>query len=142
MNNYDLEMFMIAQNSCWDTVISEMKDGEKITDWIWYVFPQIEGLSSSETALKYAIRTLDEAKSYIKEPVLRERMIEILTIINELPMNDLDLLMGYEVDCLKFASSMTLFEIAEPNITLFSDMFDKFDMDRDLFTLEKLNIDY
>ncbi len=142
MNKYDLEKFIMAQDSSWETIISEMKKGEKDTDWIWYVFPQIEGLSHSETALKYSIRTLDEAKSYIKEPILRERMIEILTIINDLPTNDLDLLMGYEVDCLKFASSMTLFEIAEPNITLFSDMFDKFEMDRDLFTLEKLNIDY
>lgn len=138
MNKEKAELFILSQNTCWNQVLYEMKSGKKTTHWIWYVFPQIEGLSLSENGILYSLSSLDDVKFYLNNEILKNRMIQILNIIKEAPENNIGTLMGGEPDDAKFASSMTLFELAAPEITLFSEMFDKFDMERDQFTIDKI----
>ncbi len=73
---YDLARFVRAQRDSYDRALAEIKDGYKRTHWMWYVFPQVEGLGSSPTARRYAIRSLEEAEAYLRHQVLGPRLIE------------------------------------------------------------------
>ena len=122
---YDLSRFHKAQQSSYKTALAEIRSGRKRSHWIWYIFPQIQGLGFSSTAQYYAIENLDEAKAYLADPVLRERLLEISNALLALDSCDPSEVMGYPDD-LKLRSSMTLFSLAEPECTVFRDVLDKF----------------
>ena len=75
---YDLSRFHNAQRGSYETALREISAGHKRSHWIWYIFPQIQGLGYSSTAHYYAIADLGEAKAYLADPVLRERLKEML----------------------------------------------------------------
>ena len=75
---YDLSRFHNAQRGSYETALKEIRAGHKRSHWIWYIFPQIHGLGYSSTAQYYAIADLGEAKAYLADPVLRERLKEML----------------------------------------------------------------
>jgi uncharacterized protein (DUF1810 family) len=112
-----LDRFHQAQASRWagsETALTEMRAGRKSSHWIWYIFPQIDGLGHSSTARKYALRNLDEARDYLRDPALRERYEEIAGAVAEhlsrgAPVEDL---MGGSTDASKLVSSVTLFRAA------------------------------
>ena len=122
---YDLSRFHKAQQGSYETALAEIRSGRKRSHWIWYIFPQIQGLGFSSTAQYYAIENLEEAKAYLADPVLRERLLEISNALLALDSCDPSELMGYPDD-LKLRSSMTLFSLAEPECTVFRDVLDKF----------------
>ena len=122
---YDLSRFHKAQQGSYETALAEIRSGRKRSHWIWYIFPQIQGLGSSSTAQYYAIENLEEAKAYLADPVLRERLLEISNALLALDSCDPSEVMGYPDD-LKLRSSMTLFSLAEPECTVFRDVLDKF----------------
>ncbi len=122
---YDLSRFHKAQQSSYETALAEIRSGRKRSHWIWYIFPQIQGLGFSSTAQYYAIENLEEAKAYLADPVLRERLLEISNALRKLDSCDPSEVMGYPDD-LKLRSSMTLFSLAEPECTVFRDVLDKF----------------
>ena len=122
---YDLSRFHKAQQGSYETALAEIRSGRKRSHWIWYIFPQIQGLGFSSTAQYYAIENLEEAKAYLADPVLRERLLEISNALLELDSCDPSEVMGYPDD-LKLRSSMTLFSLAEPECTVFRDVLDKF----------------
>ena len=122
---YDLSRFHKAQQGSYETALAEIRSGRKRSHWIWYIFPQIQGLGFSSTAQYYAIENLDEAKAYLADPVLRERLLEISNALLALDSCDPSEVMGYPDD-LKLRSSMTLFSLAEPECTVFRDVLDKF----------------
>ena len=122
---YDLSRFHKAQQGSYETALAEIRSGRKRSHWIWYIFPQIQGLGFSSTAQYYAIENLEEAKAYLADPVLRERLLEILNALLALDSCDPSEVMGYPDD-LKLRSSMTLFSLAEPECTVFRDVLDKF----------------
>ena len=122
---YDLSRFHKAQQGSYETALAEIRSGRKCSHWIWYIFPQIQGLGFSSTAQYYAIENLDEAKAYLADPVLRERLLEISNALLALDSCDPSEVMGYPDD-LKLRSSMTLFSLAEPECTVFRDVLDKF----------------
>jgi uncharacterized protein (DUF1810 family) len=109
-----LERFHRAQAGKWSgyaTALAEIRDGRKSSHWIWYVFPQIEGLGHSSTARSYALRDLDEACEYLRDPILRSRYEEIAAAV-EAQLADgtpVETLMGGSTDALKLTSSLTLF---------------------------------
>src|SRR6266576_219495 len=81
-----LERFHEAQASRWagyDAALAEIRAGGKRSHWIWYIFPQIEGLGHSSTARAYAIRDLGEACAYLRDPTLRARYEEIAAAVSE-----------------------------------------------------------
>lgn len=121
----DLKRFLDAQKYDYDPALREIRSGHKRSHWIWYIFPQLKALGYSDTAKKYGIRDLDEAKAYLNEPTLRSRLIEISEALLALPENDPLKVMGHPDD-LKLRSSMTLFAAADPECTVFQRVLDKF----------------
>jgi uncharacterized protein (DUF1810 family) len=112
-----LERFHEAQAKRWggyDTALAEIRAGGKRSHWIWYIFPQIEGLGRSSTARAHAIRDLEEACTYLRDPILRARYEEILAAVREQLNRGIRVedLMGGQIDALKLFSSLTLFRAA------------------------------
>jgi uncharacterized protein (DUF1810 family) len=112
-----LERFHHAQAGKWSgyaTALAEIRDGRKSSHWIWYIFPQIDGLGHSSTARSYALRDLDEACEYLRDPLLRARYEEIAAAVGVELANGtpVETLMGGSTDALKLASSLTLFRAA------------------------------
>ena len=122
---YDLQRFLKAQERDYNTALSEIRSGRKRSHWIWYIFPQIRGLGFSSTAQFYAIQDLGEAQAYMKDPVLRERLLEISSALLLLSSSDPTEVMGYPDD-LKLRSSMTLFMTAAPEESVFRQVLDKY----------------
>lgn len=121
---YNLQRFILAQESMYETALKEIRNGHKRSHWMWYIFPQIAGLGLSTTAQKYAIADLDEAKAYIETPYLRENLINICRALLQCN-GDIEKIMGCP-DNLKLCSSMTLFELAAPHIPEFRCVLNKF----------------
>ena len=111
--NYDLDRFVKAQAYDYDAALREIRSGRKRSHWMWYIFPQLQGLGFSSTAQYYGIRDLEEAKAYIAHPVLGPRLKEISEALLGLDTRDPSAVMGYPDD-LKLRSCMTLFELAAP----------------------------
>ena len=105
--------------------MSEIRSGHKRSHWIWYIFPQIAGLGFSSTAQYYAIKDRQEAEEYLKNDLLRERLVEISEALLLLESNDAGEVMGYPDD-LKLRSSMTLFHEVAPEMDVFQKVLDKF----------------
>ena len=122
---YDLSRFIKAQERSYETALAEIRSGRKTSHWIWYIFPQLKGLGSSEMAKYYGIENLDEAKAYIANDSLRSHLLEISQALLNLPNSDIEAVMGYP-DNLKLRSSMTLFKLAEPNESVFQKVLDKY----------------
>ena len=73
---FDLERFIEAQDSVYGRVLDELGSGRKLSHWMWFIFPQLAGLGSSEMSQRYAIVSLDEARAYLAHPVLGTRLRE------------------------------------------------------------------
>ncbi len=108
-DTFHLTRFIDAQSRVYSQALSELTAGEKRTHWMWFVFPQIEGLGSSPTARHFAIAGLAEAQAYLRHPLLGKRLLACTTTVNGLD----DALTARAIfsspDDLKFRSSMTLF---------------------------------
>lgn len=138
-DQFNLERFIVAQEKVYSTVIKELKSGTKISHWMWFVFPQIEGLGRTEIAKKYAIKSLDEAKSYVAHPVLGKRLQECIELVLDIDEKSANDIFGYPDD-LKFKSSMTLFLRAAPHIDLFQRAINKYyDGQQDRLTIKFLD---
>ena len=122
---YDLSRFLKAQERDYETALAEIRSGRKRSHWIWYIFPQLKGLGFSSMAEYYGIDGIDEARAYMKDPVLSARLIEISGALLTLRSSDPGSVMGYPDD-LKLRSSMTLFRAAAPEEPVFSQVLDKF----------------
>ena len=119
-----MKKFLDAQEDDYEIALNEIKNGHKRSHWIWYIFPQIDGLGHSSTAKYYSIKDLEEAKEYLNNEILRSRLIEISNEL--LKLNDsIDNIMGYP-DNLKLCSCMTLFYEADSSIDVFKKVIDKF----------------
>ncbi len=108
----DLGRFLEAQETMYETALSEIKSGKKQSHWMWYIFPQIAGLGFSETAQFYAIQNLKEATEYLDHAVLGNRLREISAEVLRLEGRDANEIFGFPDD-LKLHSSMTLFAFAD-----------------------------
>ena len=102
-----------------DTALAEIRRGRKTSHWIWYIFPQLDGLGRSSTARAYALRDLTEARAYLRDRLLRARYEEIAGAVSDQLARGLSLqdLMGSSTDALKLASSLTLFRTAARSLT-------------------------
>lgn len=105
---YDLERFVEAQAGVYEEVLSELRSARKRTHWIWFVFPQIEGLGFSEMTARYSISSLEEARAYLDHPILGRRLLECVEIMNAHEGRSAEEILG-EIDAMKFRSSLTLF---------------------------------
>lgn len=134
---YDIDRFIKMQELYYEIALSEIKDGNKRTHWIWYIFPQLKGLGQSYNSEYYGIDGVDEVIEYMKNPYLRSNMIEICNELYKLD-DSIENIFGYP-DYLKLNSCMTLFEYSIPEEKIFGKIIDKFyNGRRDRVTLEML----
>jgi uncharacterized protein (DUF1810 family) len=135
---YDLACFVEAQAPVYAQAKAELAAGCKRSHWMWFVFPQFEGLGASAMAQRYAIHSLAEARAYVDHPLLGERLRECVGLINNIQARSAHEIFG-SPDDLKFHSSMTLFAAAAPQEPLFGEALHKYFADRrDPLTLAKL----
>ena len=122
---HNLQRFVDAQNPVYDKVCFELRDGRKKSHWMWFIFPQLEGLGSSQMARKFAIFSLAEAAAYLAHPVLGSRLTECTRLVNLVEGRPIEQIFGFPDD-LKFRSSMTLFVHATPDNRVFIDALQKY----------------
>jgi uncharacterized protein (DUF1810 family) len=135
--SFDLERFVEAQDRVWPAVLAELRAGRKTSHWMWFVFPQLTGLGSSPTSVRYAISGSDEARAYLEHPVLGARLRESAeTLLSLTGLSALDIFGG--IDAMKLHSSMTLFTRASDD-PLFQAVLDRyFDGRHDPATLNRV----
>lgn len=137
-SSYDLDRFVAAQAPIYAQAAAELAAGRKRSHWMWFVFPQIEGLGASAMAQRYAIHSLAEARAYLAHPLLGARLKECVALVNRVEGRSAHEIFG-PPDDLKFHSSMTLFAAAAPEEPLFAEALRKYFAGRhDPLTLEKL----
>lgn len=130
----NLNRFIEAHDEDYERALKEIKNGRKLTHWMWYIFPQITGLGMSDTARYYEIKSLDEAKAYLNNNLLYAHLIEISNVLLNLNINDPIEIFG-DIDALKLKSSMTLFSYISDN-EIFNKVIDKyFNGEKDLTTI-------
>ena len=120
-----LKRFTEAQENSYLMALSEIQQGRKQSHWMWFIFPQIAGLGSSETSRYYAIKDLQEADEFLKHPVLGSRLINISRELLKLKTNDAHRVFG-SPDDLKLKSSMTLFSMIPGADPVFQQVLEKF----------------
>lgn len=112
----DLERFVAAQDDdgTYERAVAELRAGRKRTHWMWFVLPQLDGLGSSPTARRFALRDIGEARAYLDHPVLGARLLTCARVLAGAPGTDPVAALG-SIDAVKLRSSMTLFERAAPD---------------------------
>jgi uncharacterized protein (DUF1810 family) len=135
---YNLHRFIEAQNSVYEHVCADLRQGSKRGHWMWFIFPQIEGLGHSELARRYAISSLDEARAYLNDPLLGARLRECAKLVVQTQGKTIHEILGYPDD-MKFRSSMTLFARAASDNEVFEEALRKyFGGEYDPLTLKRL----
>ncbi len=119
-----MNRFLKAQSNKYEEALQELKEGKKKTHWMWFIFPQIYGLASSATAIKYEFKSIAKAKEYFKNDVLRERLLELSNIVYNLN-KDIEDIFGYP-DVYKFKSCMTLFYLIDLKHDIFKKNLDRY----------------
>ena len=110
---HNLQRFVDAQASVFAQVLAELRAGRKRSHWMWFIFPQIAGLGSSDMAQHFAISGRAEAEAYLAHPTLGPRLRQCTELVNQVPNRTASDIFGYPDD-LKFRSSVTLFGSVAP----------------------------
>ena len=120
-----LQRFLDAQKRDYQTALTEIKNGRKRSHWMWYIFPQVQGLGFSETSRFYAIHDLKEAEAFLNHPILGSRLIQICEALLQQKSNDAYQIFG-SPDDVKLKSSMTLFAAVPNTNPVFQAVLEKF----------------
>ncbi|SIT36189.1 conserved hypothetical protein [Paraburkholderia ribeironis] len=135
---YDLQRFVDAQDPVYAQVSDELRHGRKRSHWMWFVFPQIQGLGASAMAQQFALSSLAEAEAYLRHPILGPRLRESTQLVNLVKERSIEEIFGYP-DYLKFRSSISLFARATSDNDVFVEALRKyFDGEPDPRTLQLL----
>jgi uncharacterized protein (DUF1810 family) len=138
-DQYDLNRFVRAQEESYRQALSELERGRKQSHWMWYVFPQLDGLGASPTSKFYSIKSVDEARAYLEHPVLGPRLAECAEALLAINGRSATAILG-SPDDLKLKSCATLFAHVSPPGSAFERILDKFfDGERDTATLRLLS---
>jgi uncharacterized protein (DUF1810 family) len=137
--DYNLHRFIDAQSGVYERALAELKVGRKRTHWIWFIFPQLAGLGSSEMAEKYAIRSADEAAAYLSDPILGSRLLRCVEVMLSIKDSSAHDILG-SPDDMKFRSSLTLFSAVSDHGSVFHQAIDRFyEGEFDMRSVELLN---
>jgi uncharacterized protein (DUF1810 family) len=135
---YALERFVEAQEEVYEQALAEIRGGRKETHWMWYIFPQLEGLGFSGMARHYAIRTVGEAEAYLRHPVLGPRLVGCVEAVLGVQGRTASDIFG-SPDDVKLRSCATLFDFVSPTGSVFEQLLDRyFHGERDRRTLQLL----
>lgn len=122
---YDLGRFVRAQEHDYASALAEIRSGRKRSHWMWYVFPQFEGLGFSSTSRRYAIKSLAEAMAYLEHPVLGPRLVECCEAACAVEGRSATDVFG-SPDDMKLRSCATLFAVVAPRGSVFERVLEKF----------------
>jgi len=122
---FDLRRFVEAQQDAYSPALRELRAGRKTGHWMWFVFPQLRGLGTSEASRFYGLSGLDEAKAYLAHPLLGARLRECVGAMMAIEGLAAEESLG-PVDATKFRSCLTLFARAAPEERLFGDALAKY----------------
>jgi uncharacterized protein (DUF1810 family) len=125
VDKFNLNRFIDAQISTYESALNEIQKGKKSSHWMWYIFPQIQGLGSSSITQKYSITCIEEAEMYFNHQVLGSRLIEITTIFLNIKDKSAYEILG-ETDYLKMKSCMALFSLLQTESVVFSEVINKY----------------
>lgn len=122
---FDLQRFMDAQQGSYTGALAELRGGRKRTHWMWYIFPQIDGLGYSSISKRYAIKSSAEARHYLDHPILGTRLVECVEAVLAVRGRSAAEIFG-SPDDLKLRSSMTLFASVAPPDSVFARVLDRY----------------
>jgi uncharacterized protein (DUF1810 family) len=122
---YDLNRFLKAQEDDYEQALSEIKSGRKLTHWMWYIFPQFDGLAFSSTSKLYAIKSIEEARAYLAHPTLGRRLLECAEAAAGVEGRSATEIFG-SPDDLKLRSCATLFACVSPPGSVFDRLLGKY----------------
>lgn len=125
MDNPDISRFVEAHKHSYQSALTEIRNGRKTSHWMWYIFPQIQGLGYSPTSRYYAIHSLDEAAAFLHDPYLGGNLLEICHVLLELGTSNATEVFGGPDD-VKLKSSMTLFSLVPDADPVFQNVLDKY----------------
>ena len=135
---FNLQRFLAAQQGVYERAVRELGAGRKQSHWMWFIFPQIQGLGSSPTAREFAIADLDEARAYLSHALLGSRLRHCTSLVLESKLPGVEEIFGYP-DHLKFHSCMSLFAKADAAESEFAQALRQyFDSRLDPQTLQRL----
>jgi uncharacterized protein (DUF1810 family) len=135
---YDLRRFLTAQAGVYTQALAEIRRGRKVSHWMWYVFPQIDGLGFSQTTKRYSIKSVEEARAYLRHPVLGPRLLECAEAVLQVQGRTAHDIFG-SPDDQKLQSCATLFASISPPGSPFHQILDRyFQGEKDERTLELL----
>jgi uncharacterized protein (DUF1810 family) len=138
LDPFNLDRFVSAQQTTYGRVMTELARGLKTSHWMWFIFPQVAGLGSSEMSRRYAIGSIDEAHAYLAHPLLGARYRECVAALQDLVGTTAETVFG-SVDAAKLRSSLTLFAEAAPGDPLFEAALQRwFGGDKDKRTVDSL----
>lgn len=103
-----LDRFVAAQAQHHAAALAELRAGAKRSHWMWFIFPQLAGLGRSPTAIHYAIADLEEARAFLRHPLLGPRYLEVTQAVLAHRGTPAEAIFG-GVDAMKLRSSLTLF---------------------------------
>jgi uncharacterized protein (DUF1810 family) len=137
---YDLKRFVRAQEADYERALSEIRSGRKRSHWMWYIFPQIDGLAFSSTSKYYSIKSVEEAKAYLDHPILGPRLLECAEAVIRVEGRSATEIFG-SPDDLKLRSCATLFAAVLPPGSVFERLLGKYYRgEPDEKTLQRLGI--
>jgi uncharacterized protein (DUF1810 family) len=138
VDTHDLQRFVEAQDPVYESVLEELRAGYKYGHWMWYIFPQIQGLGWSMMSKRYAISSKNEAEAYLEHPILGPRLRQCAQLVMNAEGHTIEEIFGYPDD-LKFRSCMTLFAEVAGDADIFRAALRKyFDGELDPLTLDIL----
>jgi uncharacterized protein (DUF1810 family) len=122
---YNLNRFVEAQHDNYEQALSEINSGRKRSHWMWYIFPQADGLGFSSTSKFYAIKNLDEARAYLEHPVLGPRLLACVQAVNRIDGRTASQIFG-SPDDMKLKSCATLFACVSPDGSVFHQLLARY----------------
>ena len=128
---FDLKRFLTAQEEDYEPALQEIASGRKRTHWIWYIFPQLDGLAFSATSKRYAIKSLEEAKAYMTHPILGPRLLACAEAAQQVEGRGAEEIFGFP-DNMKLRSCATLFALVHRatlppgEVSVFDRLIDKY----------------
>jgi uncharacterized protein (DUF1810 family) len=125
LDPFNLNRFLQAQARDYEKALSEIKCGRKRTHWMWYIFPQFDGLAFSSTSKHYAIKSVDEAKAYLNHSILGTRLLECTKAVMAVEGRSASQIFG-SPDDLKLHSCVTLFASVSPEGSVFERLLEKY----------------
>ncbi len=138
---HDLNRFVQAQEESFERALAEIRDGDKRTHWMWYIFPQYKGLAFSSMSQHFAIKSVEEARAYLAHPILGPRFIECADAVMNVEDHTAEEIFG-SPDDLKLRSCATLFKFVSPPTSVFERLLEKYFLgEPDDQTLELLEMD-